>query len=180
MTREIAPAKAEALGTTRYGGLIDEFDPGVGESIIDPIFADLAAFLPGIIAEVRERQAPWPDPIPFRRADRAAGGAVAPARRRGRARSRRVPHRPAPHPFSVPHSPGDVRFTTRYDAANPRFAIGATLHEAGHAMYEFNLPRALAFRPGGVARGATVHESQSLSLERMAGRSREFLGFSRR
>ncbi len=25
---------------------------------------------------------------------------------------------PAPHPFSVPHSPGDVRFTTRYDVEN--------------------------------------------------------------
>ena len=36
-------------------------------------------------------------------------------------------------------------------------------------MYEFNLPRAFAFRPGGQARGMTVHESQSLSLE-MDGR----------
>jgi Zn-dependent M32 family carboxypeptidase len=42
-------------------------------------------------------------------------------------------------------------------------------------MYEFNLPRAFAFRPGGNARGMTMHESQSLSLERMAGRSAEFL-----
>jgi carboxypeptidase Taq len=68
-----------------------------------------------------------------------------------------------------------VRFTTRYDEDNVRFAVLATLHEAGHAMYEYNLPRAYAFRPGGNARGMTVHESQSLSLEMMAGRSREFL-----
>jgi carboxypeptidase Taq len=178
LTREIAQAKAEALGTTRYGGLLDEFDPGVGESMIDPIFADLAAFLPGIIAEVRERQASWPDPIPFGHAPIEQQAAL--SHRLAVA----VGHDPdafridqAPHPFSVPHSPGDVRFTTRYDAANPRFAIGATLHEAGHAMYEFNLPRAFAFRPGGNARGMTAHESQSLSLERMAGRSREFLGW---
>jgi carboxypeptidase Taq len=44
-------------------------------------------------------------------------------------------------------------------------------------MYEANLPRAFAFRPGGAARGMTAHESQSLSLEMMAGRSREFLGW---
>jgi carboxypeptidase Taq len=53
----------------------------------------------------------------------------------------------------------------------------ATLHEAGHAMYENNLPRAFAFRPGGMARGMSVHESQSLSLEMMAGRSREFVSW---
>jgi len=176
LTREIAQAKAEALGTSLYGALLDEYDPGVGEAMIDPIFADLAAFLPGLIAEVRERQAGWPDPIPFgdtpveRQAAMAHKLAIA------------VGHNPdnfridaAPHPFSVPHSPGDVRFTTRYDLANPRFAVSATMHEAGHAMYEFNLPREFAFRPGGNARGMTMHESQSLSLERMAGRSREFL-----
>jgi carboxypeptidase Taq len=77
----------------------------------------------------------------------------------------------------VPHSPGDVRFTTRYDVENPKFAVAASLHEAGHSMYEFNLPRAFAFRAGGMARGMTAHESQSLSLEKLAGRSREFLGW---
>lgn len=175
ITREIAHAKAEALGTTLYGALIDEFDPGVGEALIDPVFAELAAFLPGAIAEIRERQAAWPAPLPFgetpidRQAALSHQLAVA------------IGHDPdhfridqAPHPFSVPHSPGDVRFTTRYDLANPKFAVSATLHEAGHAMYEMNLPGDFAFRPGGMARGMTAHESQSLSLEKMAGRSREF------
>ena len=32
ITREIAAAKAQALGTTPYGALIDEYDPGVGEA----------------------------------------------------------------------------------------------------------------------------------------------------
>jgi carboxypeptidase Taq len=178
ITREIAHAKAEALGTTLYGAMLDEYDPGVSESMIDPIFADLAVFLPPLIAEVRERQAMWPKPIPFPPipVDRQA------------ALSHRlaicVGHDPdafrideAPHPFSSPHSPGDVRFTTRYDLENVPFSIHATLHEAGHSMYEFNLPRGLAFKPAGLARGMTVHESQSLSLEMVAGRSLEFLGF---
>ncbi|HEY0301617.1 MAG TPA: hypothetical protein VGC36_09805, partial [Rhizomicrobium sp.] len=83
----------------------------------------------------------------------------------------------APHPFSMPHSPGDVRFTTRYDLDRFRYSVTATLHEAGHAMYELNLPRRLAFSPVGFPRGASAHESQSLMLEMMAGRSKEFLGF---
>ena len=178
LTREIAQAKAEALGTTPYSALIDAYDPGVGEALIDPIFAELAAFLPGVIAEVRERQAARPAPIPF--------GAVPIDKQAALSHQLAVVigHDPdhfridqAPHPFSVPHSPGDVRFTTRYDLENPRFAVAATLHEAGHAMYEFNLPRDFAFRPGGMARGATAHESQSLSLEKMCGRSQEFLSW---
>ena len=113
--------------------------------MIDPIFADLAAFLPPLIAEVRERQAalagadPLPGDVPVER-QAALSHRLAVA----------VGHDPddfridsAPHPFSVPHSPGDVRFTTRYDEDNPPFSITATLHEAGHAMYEANLPRAL-------------------------------------
>jgi carboxypeptidase Taq len=178
ITREVAQAKAEALGTTPYGALIDVYDPGVGEAMIDPIFAALAGSLPGLIAEVRERQARWPTPIAF--GNVAADKQMALAH----ALAVQVGHNPdnfridsAPHPFSVPHSPGDVRFTTRYDVDNIRYALLATLHEAGHAMYEFNLPHAFAFRPGGVARGMTVHESQSLSLEMMAGRSREFLSW---
>ena len=79
LTREIADAKAQALGLTPYGALIDEFDPGVGEAMIDPIFSDLASFLPPLIAEVRERQAGWSKAHPVRRARRRrqAGGPVA-------------------------------------------------------------------------------------------------------
>ena len=178
LIREIAAAKAERPGTTPYGALIDEFDPGVGEAMIDPVFDELAKFLPPLIGEVRERQARWPKPIPF---------AATPVDKQAVLSHRLavvVGHDPdnfridsAPHPFSVPHSPGDVRFTTRYDEDNVHFSVMATLHEAGHAMYEAGLPRDFAFRPGGMARGMTVHESQSLSLEKVAGRSREFFGF---
>ncbi len=176
--REIAHAKAEALGMSPYGALVDLYDPGVSEETIDPIFADLAAFLPPLIAQVRERQAAWPDPAPFPNVpvERQAALSYRLATVVGhRGENFRIDA--APHPFSVPHAPGDVRFTTRYDIANPRFSIMATLHEAGHAMYEFNLPRELAFRPVGLARGASAHESQSLSVEMVAGRSREFLVF---
>jgi carboxypeptidase Taq len=178
LTRQIAAAKAEALGTGPYGALIDEFDPGVGEADIDPIFEDLARFLPPLLEQVRERQARWPTPAPFGRVP--AGRQATLARRLAAAVGHRPEHfriDPTSHPFSVGGAPGDVRFTTRYDPANVRFSIMATLHEAGHAMYELNLPRPLAFRPAGHARGMTVHESQSLSLEMIAGRSREFLGF---
>ncbi len=177
LIREIAAAKAEALGVSRYSALIDHYDPGVSEAVIDPIFARLEGFLPPLIAKVRERQARWPAAIPFpsvpveRQSELSYRLADVVGHQRDHYRID-----PTAHPFAVPYGPGDVRFTTRYDA-NPRFGIFATLHEAGHAMYEFNLPRELSFRPAGVARGATAHESQSLSVEKIAGRSREFLSF---
>jgi len=174
--RQIAAAKAAALGTTDYGALIDEFDPGVGEAMIEPIFVDLARVLPGLLAEVRDRQASWPAPIPFGQATVARQARLAArllAMVGHSAEHTRLD--PTAHPFSVGGMPGDARLTTHYKPDNVRFAIMATLHEAGHSMYELNLPRAWAFRPAGHARGMTVHESQSLALEMMAGRSREFI-----
>jgi carboxypeptidase Taq len=177
--REVAAAKSAALGLKPYDAMMDEQDPGLTCAIIDPIFDDLAAELPGILMAVRERQSKWPAVQEF-------GGNFSAERQKALSEKLAlvVGHSPetsridvAPHPFSVPHSPGDVRFTTRYDLDKFRFSVTATLHEAGHAMYELNLPRRLAFSPAGFPRGASAHESQSLMLEMMAGRSKEFLRY---
>ncbi len=176
--QEIATSKADVFQMTPYDALADEFDPGVGQAMIDPIFDDLANFLPSVIAEVRERQAFWPTPIiigpvPVERQ-------VLLTHRLSKAMGLGAEHvriDQAAHPTSMLHSPGDVRFTTRYDLANVQRGVMATLHEAGHSMYELNLPRKWAFRSVGLARGIGVHESQSLALEKIVGCSREFLTF---
>jgi carboxypeptidase Taq len=177
--REVAAAKAAALDLAPYDAMMDEQDPGLTCATIDPIFDALAAELPGTLAAARERQAGWPPAIDF------SGDFSVPKQKALSARlAAVVGHSPqnsrideAPHPFSMPHSPGDVRFTTRYSEDTFRYGVTATLHEAGHSMYELNLPRSLAFSPVGFARGASAHESQSLMLEMMAGRSKAFLQF---
>jgi carboxypeptidase Taq len=175
--REIAEAKAEALGLAPYDALMDEVDPGLTTALVEPIFADLEADLPQLLAQAMDRQAGWPAPIPF-------SGDFSPERQRAlshellAAVGHGLEHSridAAPHPFALAGSPGDNRITTRFDADNVRFAVMATLHEAGHALYESGLPHELAFEPAGAARGATAHESQSLMVEMQAGRSREFL-----
>lgn len=177
--KEVAAAKSAALGLAPYDAMMDEQDPGLTSAIIDPIFDDLAASLPGLLAQVRERQASWPAVIDF-----TGDFSVATQEKLSQRLAVIVGHSPetsridtAPHPFSMPHSPGDVRFTTRYSEDKFRYSVTATLHEAGHSMYELNLPRGHAFSPVGFARGASAHESQSLMLEMMAGRSKEFLSF---
>ncbi len=177
--REIAALKGEALGLSPYDALMDEVDPGLTTAAVEPIFSDLEAYLPALLAEVVERQAGWAAPIPFQ-------GDFSPERQRllSEVLLKAVGHTnvncridSAPHPFALCGSPGDNRFTTRFDTHNIRFAIMATIHEAGHALYEAGLPRDLAFSPVGAARGATTHESQSLMAEMQAGRSREFFGW---
>ena len=177
--KEVAAAKSAALGLEPYDAMMDEQDPGLTTAIIDPIFDDLAAELPTIMGDVRERQARWPDVLPF-----TGNFSVERQTALSERLARILGHSPensridvAPHPFSMPHSPGDVRFTTRYNVDKFRYSVTATLHEAGHSMYEFNLPRGHAFSPAGFARGASAHESQSLMLEMMAGRSKDFLSF---
>ncbi|MEJ0064572.1 MAG: hypothetical protein WDM85_03425 [Caulobacteraceae bacterium] len=171
--------RPKVLGTTLYGALLDEFDPGVGEAMIDPIFAELAAILPGLIAEVRERQAAWPAPIPFgetpveKQAALSHKLAVA------------VGHDPdafridaAPHPVLGAAQPG--RRALHHPLRRRQSALRHRRHPARGGACHVRVqpaPRLRFSRPGGNARGMTMHESQSLSLERMAGRSREFLGW---
>ncbi|MEE8499877.1 MAG: carboxypeptidase M32, partial [Kiloniellales bacterium] len=65
LTRQAAAAKAEALGCAPYDALLDEFEPGGSSARIDIIFDDLAAFLPGFLGQVLERQAAAPAPLPL-------------------------------------------------------------------------------------------------------------------
>lgn len=78
------------------------------------------------------------------------------------------------HPFATKLSLGDVRITTRADDNHLGDGIFATMHEAGHAMYEQGLNP--SWEGSLLARGTSsgVHESQSRLWENRVGRSRGF------
>ncbi len=78
------------------------------------------------------------------------------------------------HPFAQRVGPGDVRITTRYRRDRFATALFGTLHEAGHGMYEQNLPAAEARSPLGSSVSLGVHESQSRLWENLVGRGRPF------
>ena len=80
------------------------------------------------------------------------------------------------HPFCG-GSTGDVRITTRYSEANFMSALMGVLHEAGHALYEQGRPEKWRRQPVGLARGMSMHESQSLLVEMQACRSWEFVTY---
>jgi carboxypeptidase Taq len=178
LQREAGQVKSEALGTSTYDALLDQYDPGLRQGRIDPLFDALRQELPALIAEALEFQDAASAPLPIKghfpfEAQRALGETLM------RAVGFDFNHGRLDislHPFCGGAS-GDVRITTRYDEADFTRSLMGVLHETGHALYEQGRPAAWASQPVGQARGMTLHESQSLLIEMQACRSPEFLAY---
>ncbi len=80
------------------------------------------------------------------------------------------------HPFTS-GTLHDTRLTTRYNPDDLRPAIFATIHEAGHGLYQQGHLDDHYGTPMGVAISLGIHESQSRSWENMIGRSLPFWKF---
>lgn len=78
------------------------------------------------------------------------------------------------HPFCSGSHPGDVRLTTRFRETDLNDALGSTMHECGHGIYEQGLPPVYAGLPMGTSVSLGIHESQSRMWENQVGRSRAF------
>jgi len=82
------------------------------------------------------------------------------------------------HPFCSGTHVHDVRMTTRFHENNVLDALGSTMHESGHAIYEQNLAgrddESLIGLPISDSVSLSIHESQSRLWENQVGRSRVF------
>jgi len=179
LTREVAVAKAGALGTSPFEALLDQYEPGGSTELIDRLFDEIGGFLPGLLDATLARQTARPVPPepegPFpaalqRRAALALMERLGFDFAHGRLDE-------SAHPFCGGTS-DDVRLTTRYDENDFAKALMGTLHETGHALYKRGLPAEWRQQPVGAARGMALHESQSLFLEMQVCRSRAFAGFA--
>jgi carboxypeptidase Taq len=175
LQRQIAAAKAQALGVELYDALLDQYDPGTRCADVDHIFADLASFLPDTVRTIQAGQAArTPHDMPPISADQQVQLIRRTITHIGWPENGRIDH--TEHPFAMAGVPGDPRITTHFDESNPHFALLAAFHEAGHGLYELHLPKnEFAYQPVGKARGTSTHEAQSLGVEMQACRSDEFL-----
>jgi carboxypeptidase Taq len=179
LARDKAQALGAALGLSPYDALLDGYEPGGRAAEIDPVFDDLASFLPGFIDDVIAHQAAGPAPVPLDGPFPIAG-----QRAFCRAMMERVGFDFAHgrldeshHPFCG-GVPEDIRITTRYAVDDFMPGLMAVLHETGHALYEQGLPRRWRHQPVGKARGMGLHERQSLMIEMQACRSKAFIAFA--
>ncbi|MCZ7547124.1 MAG: carboxypeptidase M32 [Anaerolineae bacterium] len=160
-----------------YDALLDIYEPGMKTAEVGAIFDDLKAGLVPLVQKVLSRAGRTDDSVLHQAYD------VDKQWRFGEAIIRdfgydfeRGRQDRSVHPFTTSFSVGDVRITTRFDPNWLAPALFATMHEAGHALYQQNV--AQAFEGTILADGASlgVHESQSRLWENIVGRSRGFWG----
>jgi len=177
LVRDKAALLGQALNLPPYDALCDQFSPGVGTADIDAIFKALSRRLPSMIAEALEKQASQQVlPITGRFGVAKQRSLVVEVMKavgfpfdQGRLDE-------SEHPFTEGVI-GDIRITTRYDAADPFAGLLGALHETGHAMYDLGMPKEWRDQPVGRDRGMALEESQSLLLEMIIGRSAPFLRY---
>ena len=176
VAREEAARLSDMLGVSKYDALMDRFEPDLRSVEVDRVFGEVRQWLPGLIRQVRERQAAEEvlAPVgPFAvHAQRALCEQV--MRLLGfdfNAGRLDV----STHPFSG-GVPEDVRLTTRYSEEEFLSALMGTIHETGHGRYEQNRPRELLGQPVAESRSMAIHESQSLAFEMQLGAHPGFVG----
>jgi carboxypeptidase Taq len=159
-----------------YDALLDLYEPGTKTSLLREMFDGLKAELVPMIRRLpsgEDRSRPLRGTFDEEKQE-AFGRTIITAFGYDwmRGRQDRVVH-----PFCIPlGGPEDVRITTRFEEAWLSPALFATMHEAGHALYEQGVDPAYSRTPlaGGTSMG--VHESQSRLWENIVGRSPDFWG----
>ena len=177
LTLQKAQCLSAATGSTPYDALIDSYEQGVSQSIIDPLFESLKRFLPDMIENALAQQGAVLslgksfDETKQLQLAREVMRALGFDFNRGRLD---LSH----HPFCG-GMPDDTRITTRFGEGDFLQMLFATIHETGHALYQQGLPKEWRSQPVGRACGQMLHESQSLFMEMQVARSQSFLSFAR-
>jgi carboxypeptidase Taq len=161
-----------------YDTLLNEHEPGMTRSRLDPIFNEMRARLVPFVQEASTTSAS--DKIPPSTARFSAQAQWELSRRILRAigfdfdRGRLDP---TTHPFTMLAGEDDVRIASRVDESDPTSAILTTLHEGGHALYDqgFNLKYRGSLLADGASSG--MHEGQARLWENHVGRCRAFFEF---
>ena len=184
---QFAPSLEKMLDLTRqacehlgyqahpYDALIDQYEPGTKQADVEQMFADMKPRLVALTQAIAQSGKPVDDSLLHgdfaTDKQRALTMQIVKAIGYDTTRGRQDE---AAHPFCSNFGRDDVRITTRFDPHFLSQAVYASMHEAGHAMYEQGSPAHYETTPlaGGTSLG--VHESQSRLWENLVGRSRAF------
>lgn len=174
---ELQIEKAAALGYEGepYDALLDLFEPEMKTATVAALFDRLKGELVPLLRAIAERADAVDDSILMQEYDpeRQWAFTLEVVEALGFDMTCGRQDRSA-HPFTVGIAPTDVRITTRVDPRNLASALYASIHEAGHGIYEQGLPAEHSDNFLSHAISLGIHESQSRLWENVVGRSRAF------
>jgi carboxypeptidase Taq len=178
--RQEAACYGTPEGGEPYDALLETYEPGMRSAELVRIFAPLREAIVTLLRRIADAPR-TPDtslqrarfPIPAQQAlSRFVAQALGYDFEAGRLDE-------SAHPFTTGMGPGDTRITTRYTEDRFLDALGSTMHEVGHALYEQGLPKGTHWgQPLAEACSLGIHESQSRLWENQVGRSRSFWGWA--
>jgi carboxypeptidase Taq len=173
----ISKAVADKFDKSTYEILVQSFDPDRQISEIKQVYDVLKKELPVLIGQIIQKQSSQKviklTSSISQDTQKAIGLKV--LEKMGFDLNRGRLDRSA-HPFCT-GSRSDTRITTRYDENNFLSSLLGVIHEAGHGLYQQNLPEKYTSQPVGAAKGMAFHESQSLIMEMQACSSYQFAEF---
>ncbi len=176
LKQEEARCLGWADGGEMWDALAESYEPGCHAKQVEGLFAPLEQRLRPLLDAIRgsertpsgtinERRLSLPAQRPFVREVVQRMGVDF---TRGRLDE-------APHPFCAAAHRDDVRMTTRFSETHlVEEALGSSMHEAGHGLYDQGLPADHVGEPMGDAVSFAIHESQARLWENHVGRSRAF------
>lgn len=177
----LTKSKAEYLGyvDSPYDALLDQFEPGLTESELLRIFNSLREATVKILEKLQASNVTVNEDIlhgefPVATQEMFARELVGWLGYNLDAGRQDL----SAHPFTISFGGGrDVRITTRVKHDQIDYAMGSTIHETGHAVYEQQVQAEFdrSSLAGGVSLG--IHESQSRYFENQIGRSLPFWRF---
>ena len=175
LSRERAAYFGIPKGGEAWDALADAYEPGCTAALVTRVFSPLRSRLVNLIAEIaaaKKRPANRFNELPLaveaqERFVRMVVEAIGFDFSRGRMDT-------STHPFCGGSHCSDTRLTTRYSPTCVNDALGSSMHEAGHGMYEQGLDEASIGLPSGTAVSLGIHESQSRLWENHVGRGRHF------
>ncbi len=177
LTKIVDMKKKEAdyygYSTNRYDALLEQFEPGITTEKLDIFFGELRPRLIKLIKKIKNSSVKIEKINGKFDEDKQWKFGLKIIEEMGfDLKSGRQDK--SMHPFTISFHPSDVRLTTRIQEDNFLTSLFASIHEAGHGIYEQGLLQVNFGGPYGQACSYGIHESQSRLWENQIGRSKIF------
>ncbi len=171
--------KAELIGYDDhpYDALVDEYEPSMTVKQLDKIFGALKPKLISLVKKITAQNGASPNRIsgyfPIDAQKELSHDVIKRIGLKPEHYNLSTTH----HPFCTPLHPQDIRLTTHFHEEDILKGFSASIHEAGHGLYENNLPCNYFGTPLAEAASMGIHESQSRIYETCIGNSTPFWKF---